>query len=161
MSAIEVYRPVEPLAIASATRIAAQKMAEYVCKDLQIVPASLRWFAATDRPLTIDELVDPVIECLNTNTEGGVRLQGHVCDATPSVIWLRKDLRPYDAARVVAHEVRHLWQISVGWKPPEPNLKDAIATGEARTLWRCKREADAKAYSDAVEAKVQQIAHSV
>jgi hypothetical protein len=39
------------------------------------------------------------------------RIGGRVSESEPTVVWCRSDLTPDLAAKVVAHEARHAWQL--------------------------------------------------
>jgi hypothetical protein len=155
------YRPIDASRVPTASRSAAETMRRHVREDLKLARLRLSWFAAGVQPLEAQEWCNPVIECLNTDLDGCVALEGRVCRATPSVVWCRADLSPVKAALTVAHEARHLWQqTDPGWVAPEGNFADAEAARSAIEQWKQRREADAVAYSDGLIALAQEIGRS-
>lgn len=112
MRQVERYRPIDAQNVPPETRLAGEDMLRCLRRDLQLDQLTLKWFSASDRQLTQEELLGPDgVTLLNLN--GGVTcsILGKVSEDVPTLVWCRADLTPHMAARVVAHEARHAWQI--------------------------------------------------
>jgi len=158
---IEWYRPVDASTVATATQKATACMLTYAKEDLALGPLCLAWFSASPTPLTLDEWLNPILRDLNTHEVEGERT-GCVRASDPTTVWCRADLTPRQAARTVAHEVRHAWHFTQeAWKSPAPDYGDADRTIARHHEWRTSRERDSDAYADSQEAIIEAVALSV
>jgi hypothetical protein len=113
MCQVERYRPIGAGDVPLKTRLADEGMLRYVRDDLRLDQLRLKWFSASDRHLTSEEMEGPAAITLLSLNGGCVRTQyGRVSEDEPTVVWCRSDLAPHMAAKVVAHEARHAWQIT-------------------------------------------------
>jgi hypothetical protein len=98
-------------AIVPATREAADSALALASSDLGLsCPVVLRWFGYGESRPAGDDLALVSLQC-SYAIDQTQTLQGHA-NALTSTVWLLASLAPKQAALIVCHEARHIWQHS-------------------------------------------------
>jgi len=124
------FREIPASQVDPQVHLAATTMLEYVKKDLQLNEIEIRW-VLEDEPIfgkierLLAELSGSEPEAFEAEPFSGLTKSFH-----DSVIWIRADLTPAEAALTVAHEARHLWQLR-RYRPPLTQQEQAAAEKDA------------------------------
>ena len=92
---VERYRPIDAGDVPLATRLTGEAMLRHERDDLRFDQLTLKWFSASERQLTREEMLGPDGRTL-LSLNGGctTRIGGRVSESEPTVVWCRSDLTP-------------------------------------------------------------------
>lgn len=128
------YRYAQDAEVPADTCRAAAAALKWAAKDLRIPLPRLRWILLQDPAVgQMDELMHKLTGAELTSLKSIGPISGRVDVSKTDEILVLADLKPDEAARTVAHECRHVWQVHT------------YGSGQVRKslMWR---ETDARAY---------------
>jgi hypothetical protein len=141
------YFEVKPERVPEDTARAAGAMRRFVMKDLGLDVLEIRWFLPQCEEIA---RMSKAIADLN-NFYGGEKMEakvfrshmdisGETRSFTDGIVWVRANLRPQQAAKVVAHEARHLKDLQ-RYRPPLTELErenyEKSANKYEHWAWEC------------------------
>ena len=107
----EWYVEIGPDKVDGRVYLAAHLMLEHVKSELQLDDITIRWIKKDDP--TFAKLEKLLAEIMRTKPQvfDSEPLSGFTKSFHHNAIWIRADISPKEAAKTVAHEARHLWQL--------------------------------------------------